>query len=73
LQTYVLLSLNLGSNTGEHKCLHSLTATACMRFEVMAVTMNSTVFWNVEQINPDNGGSRFFWYAGNKSSPHYMT
>jgi hypothetical protein len=31
-----------------------------MRFEVMAGTMNSTVFWNVEKINPDNGGSRFF-------------
>jgi hypothetical protein len=31
-----------------------------MRFEVMAVTINSTVFWNVEQINPDNEGSRFF-------------
>jgi hypothetical protein len=31
-----------------------------MRFEVMAVTISSTVFWNVEQIDPDNGGSRFF-------------
>jgi len=61
LQTCALPSLNLGSNTGENKCLHSVTATACMRFEVMAVTINSTVFWNTGQINPDNGGSRFFW------------
>lgn len=47
-------SLNFGSNTGENKCLHSLTvnATASMRVEVMAVTINSTVFWNVEQIKP---------------------
>jgi len=56
----VLPSLNLGSNTGENTCLHSVTATACMRFEVMAVAISSTVFWNAEQINPDSGGSRFF-------------
>ena len=60
----MLPSLNLGSNTGENKCLHSVTetatATACMRFEVMAVTINSTVFRNIEQINPHNGGSRFY-------------
>jgi hypothetical protein len=31
-----------------------------MRFEVMAVAISSTVFWNAEQINPDSGGSRFF-------------
>jgi len=31
-----------------------------MKFEVMAVTISSTVFWNAEKINPDSGGSRFF-------------
>ena len=75
MQTYVLLSLKLDSNTGENKCLHSstVTATSCMKFEVMTVTTNSTVFWNAEKINPDSGGSRFFWNASNKFVPHYMT
>ena len=75
LQTCVLPSLHLGSNTGENECLHSLTVTATSRtkFEVMAVTMNSTVSWNAEQINPESGGRRFFCNAGNKFVPHYMT
>ena len=73
MHTCMLPGINLCTNTGENKCLHSLIANENMRFEVMAVAINSKVFWNVKEISPDNGGSRFFWNAGNKFVPLDVT